>query len=254
MNDNLETNLKHVGLSDKEARVYLAVLELDPSTVLQIAQKAGINRPTAYVQIESLTQLGLMSSYMKGKKRYFSVEPPERLEELIEVKKSKIEEQKKRLADILPELKLLFDTAGERPIVRFYEGREGIIAINADIFKKGDKELMGFYPADFYEDFFTKEERAEIRKVREKKHVVARSLYTRKAGPYEEPPPKGLVDKFIPEDKFPFFAGVEIYDNKIAVHSLRGKVVGAIIESSYIADTMRSIFELAWEAADKYQK
>ena len=134
MDNKFESNLKLLGLSDKEAKVYLALLELGATTVIQIAQKAGVNRPTAYVQIETLTGLGLVSSYMKGKKRFFAAEPPERLGELIELKKSEIKDQQDRLQEILPELEMLFTTSGERPIVRFFEGREGIKAILNYIF------------------------------------------------------------------------------------------------------------------------
>jgi len=36
--------LRTVGLSDKEARVYLALLEIGPGSVLEIAAKAAVNR------------------------------------------------------------------------------------------------------------------------------------------------------------------------------------------------------------------
>jgi len=55
------TQLKHIGLSNNEAKVYLAMLELGPSPVLDIAAKAAINRPTTYVQIELLKKKGLVS-------------------------------------------------------------------------------------------------------------------------------------------------------------------------------------------------
>lgn len=51
--------LKHIGLSENEAKVYLAMLELGPSPMLEIAAKAGINRPTAYAQLEALKKGGL---------------------------------------------------------------------------------------------------------------------------------------------------------------------------------------------------
>lgn len=41
---SLVNHLKNAGLADKEAKVYLAMLELGPSPVLPIAAKAGVNR------------------------------------------------------------------------------------------------------------------------------------------------------------------------------------------------------------------
>ena len=67
--DELKKELEHLGLSDKEARVYLAALEMGPSPVQDISHKAHVNRATTYVMIESLAARGLMSTFQKGKKR-----------------------------------------------------------------------------------------------------------------------------------------------------------------------------------------
>ena len=64
--------LKQLGLLEKEAKVYLASLELGEATVLELAKKSALNRTTVYVEIEKLGQRGLVSSIEKGKKRYFS--------------------------------------------------------------------------------------------------------------------------------------------------------------------------------------
>ena len=249
-----ENDLKQLGLSDKEAKVYLAVLELGPSTAIQIAQKADINRPTAYVQIESLMKMGLMSSHEKGKKTYFAAEPPERLQELVRARQSEVENQGKRLKEILPELQTLFDSAEERPKVRFYEGKEGLKIISEDVFRVRNQEILTVYSVDFYEKFMSKKERKRYESVRQSRGITARSLYTRQAGPFQGPPPPTIEDRFIPTDKFPFVSAIDIYDNKVALSAQRGKLIGAIIESKDIADTMRSLFNLAWEGAEKYQK
>ena len=52
--DELKKELEHLGLSDKEAKVYLAALEMGPSPVQDISHKAHVNRATTYVMIESL--------------------------------------------------------------------------------------------------------------------------------------------------------------------------------------------------------
>ena len=58
----LEFKLKELGLAEKEAKVFLASLELGSSAVQEIAKKAEINRATTYVIIEKLMKKGLMSS------------------------------------------------------------------------------------------------------------------------------------------------------------------------------------------------
>ncbi|OHE33815.1 MAG: hypothetical protein A3J94_16070 [Syntrophus sp. RIFOXYC2_FULL_54_9] len=64
--DELKKQLEHLGLSDKESKVYLAALELGPTPVQDISHKAHVNRATTYVMIESLSARGLMSTFQKG--------------------------------------------------------------------------------------------------------------------------------------------------------------------------------------------
>ncbi|MEY4744239.1 MAG: hypothetical protein RL272_184, partial [Candidatus Parcubacteria bacterium] len=71
MREDLAKELQKIGLSENEAKVYLAGLELGPSTAQMMAAKATVSRPTTYIMIESLIKRGLMSSFQKGKKRYF---------------------------------------------------------------------------------------------------------------------------------------------------------------------------------------
>ena len=50
----MEEKLEQIGLDPKEAKVYLAMLELGETTVARIAQKSKIKRTTAYDLVDSL--------------------------------------------------------------------------------------------------------------------------------------------------------------------------------------------------------
>ena len=104
----LDKELQKLGLSDKEAKVYLSSLELGPSPVQVIAQKAGVNRATTYVMIESLIGRGLMSSFEKGKKRFFTAESPDQLMTLLKKEEAEVGTKIKQLGDMIPELKMIF--------------------------------------------------------------------------------------------------------------------------------------------------
>ena len=69
--ESVQKQLEELGLSPNEVRSYLASLELGAATVLQIAAKAAIVRPTAHVAVGGLVKRGLMSSHTRGKKQYF---------------------------------------------------------------------------------------------------------------------------------------------------------------------------------------
>lgn len=253
MNSALESQLKTIGLADKEARVYLASLELGPATAQQISQKAGVNRATTYVQIESLTEKGLISSYEKGKKTFFNAESPEFLLRLVEKEKNRILEKESILKGIFPELKILFEYAGDRPTVRFFEGKEGLKTMREDFLKTKDKKIESVFHRDVIEKVFSEKERQWFTQQRIQKKIFTRSLYARKEGKVTTEIPY-TKRYWIPQDMFPISADITLYGNKVGITAFEGKPIGIIIESRNITDTIRTIFNLAWENAEKYNK
>jgi len=101
--DKLTKSLTDFGLSDKEARVYLASLEIGPATAQVIAAKAKVNRPTAYLMIESLQRRGLMSDVQKGKRRQFVAGHPNHLRYIVAQQKREVEGKEKAVEAIIKE-------------------------------------------------------------------------------------------------------------------------------------------------------
>ena len=84
----LAYELQKIGLSHKEAKVYLANLELGQSSVQNIAKKASVNRATTYVILNSLIEKGLCSTFMQNKKTFYAASDPEQLETIFETQKN----------------------------------------------------------------------------------------------------------------------------------------------------------------------
>ena len=117
--------LQDFGLSEKEAHVYLAALEIGRATADQLAKHSKIVRSTTYVQLDSLMKMGLMSTYEEGKKTYFAPESPELLKRLLLKQKEEMNTKEQELSALLPALLQQFEGAGERPVVRFFSSKEG---------------------------------------------------------------------------------------------------------------------------------
>jgi len=244
-----ENELQQLGLSEKEAKVYLASLELGSTSVLEISKKAGLKRPTTYYAIEELIKKGLMSSFEKGKKRCFSAESPERLLSLIIVKRRKVAVLEEDLQRVLPELNNIFNLAGERPKVRFFEGREGIKTIQEDILKSKFNSIEEIVPLDESYKIFppsSKDHRHEMRK--KAKKISVKMIYSSKKGEILPGEEDSIERRFVPPGKFPFSAEINVYGNKTAIVTYKGKLIGIIVESEEIANTLRVIFNLAWKA------
>ena len=56
----------------------------------------------------------------------------------------------------------------------------------------------------------------------------------------------------MPFDQYPFSSDIAICDNKVLIASLRGELVGVIIKNKQIAESLRLLFGLAWDGAEKY--
>ncbi len=242
-----ERDLENLGLTEKEAKIYLAALESGPETIQNIAKKAGINRPTTYLQVESLKAKGLMSEFQKGKKTFYTAESPEQLTRLLNMREKELDFKKAEAARILPMLKDLFAGAGERPIVRFLEGAEGARTLQADFLSVKNKTIESFANLDKVFEIFPKHEQ-EYSKKRIEIGIKSRVIYTRKEGPLADAddPAKLRETRYLPPEKFPVGADITIYDNRVAIATYRAKPIGVVIESQEIADTMRVIFNLIW--------
>ena len=251
----LEKELQKLGLSDKEAKVYLSSMESGPSPVQAIAQKAGVNRATTYVMIESLLSRGLMSSFEKGKKKFFTAESPEQLVALLHKEEAEVKEKTRQMMEILPELKILFSAAEEKPKVKFFEGIEGLRAIQEDILKSKFDRMEEVFSLDDAYRTFPPDSKDHRQKLLEKtRNIPLRVIYTSEKGPIL-PEKEGKCERHhIPLEKFPFTTDITIYGGKLAIGTNRGKLMGVIIESKEISEALRAVFDLAWEGSNKYQK
>lgn len=242
-----ERELQSLDLSEKETKTYLASLELGPNTVQNIAGKAGINRPTAYLQIESLKAKGLMSEFQKGKRTFFTAEAPGRLLSLLNNFQRELDSKKEEISRMLPLLNNLFAGAGERPMVRFLEGTEGAMTLQANFLSVKNKTIFSFTNLDKLFEIFPKHE-LEYSQKRIAKGIKSRVIYTRQGGPLAgaNDPRKLRETKYLPPEKLPIKADITVYDNKVALATYKTKPISVVIESQEIADTLRALFGLIW--------
>jgi HTH-type transcriptional regulator, sugar sensing transcriptional regulator len=242
--------LINIGLSEKESAVYLALLELGSDTVQNIAKKANVNRATTYVILDSLSKKGIVSTVEKEKKTFYQAESPEELMRLIRIQEAEVKSSERALQKLLPELKGMYNLAENKPVVRFYEGKEGVKSMADEFLRTSDKEIAMIYSRDHVEKTFSGDESNAMRDQRLKKGKSVKSIYTYKKGKLDAT--KGSERLRIPESQFPISSDIAISGDKVRVASLGDIVSGIIIEDREIAKTLRSVFLLAWEAAKKY--
>jgi HTH-type transcriptional regulator, sugar sensing transcriptional regulator len=243
---SLNELLEQLGLGYKEDDVYLALLELGAAGVNEIAIKANIKRTTTYDVLSSLGKKGLIGQTQKGKKRLFFAEEPEKLNKLLS-------EKKQRLEEMMPILKSLYNTAGSKPKIRYYEGKEGLKDVYRDTlnYKGGlvafvTENIIRQLGQSFADEYLERRKKAGIT-VRvigpANEEIIA----------YQKTDHAFLKEtRVVPADSFPFSIEMNIYGNKLAFMSFKEEM-GIIIESNEVAKNMRLLFELAWQGANTYK-
>lgn len=244
---NTQKILIDIGLTEKEAAVYLTLLELGPSTVLEISKKAKVNRPTTYLEIESLKQKGLVSTQKKGAKQFFIAESPQQLKTNLDITKKDIEFKQTELKDILPDLTTLFQLAGDQPDVRYFEGKEGLLVMQQEFLKNKRKEIYGIFSHDALLGVFPNH-KSDYTQTRIKKKITTKIIYTSSQGPILNKNMKAMLReaKFVPQEKFDFASDITIFDDSVAVSSLSGTVSGTLIKHPQVAKSFRGLFNLLW--------
>lgn len=240
----LEKYLQEIGLNEKEATLYLALLQVDTTSVIDLAKKTDINRSTVYVVLEGLMKKGLVSETQIGKKVHYQAEPPERLETFVERQKAVLEEQQKRLKDIIPQIKGVQREQGERPVIKFFEGRDGAISAYTEFYETFQaEETRGYFifNRDLLEDVFTEDERAKFVKIRSGKNVEPITVYTREAGDmgFKTSGTRVRIDG----KKYPILSDITILGDRIIASTLGGRVTSVLIKSKDLAQTLSSLVQ-----------
>lgn len=245
---DLITRLAEYGLSEKESLVYLAMLELGPASVQDIAKKAGVNRATTYVMLEALKRRGLMSTFEKGKKTMFVAESPDRLKHLSEQEMRAAQDKADRLKQSLPLFMALFNSAtASKPMARYFEGEEGVSTCRAMI-REAKSEILDFVARDEGTVALSKVNENERLNLTSETH--GRAIVAIKPG---MPSPKYNVamwqKRTIPYESYPFTGDMIFFDNKIFIFFMQDKPYVFLIESKATYDMLKAMFELAWQQA-----
>ena len=238
--------LKALGLLDSETKLYLRALEDGPGTVLDLAKATGLSRQAIYVAIESLTKRGLMSSALRGKKRFYAAEHPDKLLDYAKRRDAEMHERVQDLERLLPELEM--QAGGERPVVKLFEGREGLKAIITDLTAAShSRDSVEITDVEAMFKVLSREDLAAMRKSIAKSGTKVRGFYT--SWPKDVPRVPGRF--VLPKKYAGLKTNIGIYGDKIALVTFAGKMFSVVIESKELTETLRALFELAFKGADR---
>lgn len=242
----IDSVLVDLGLHETEARFYLAALELGQAPMRDVARKAGISRTNAYDVFARLLEHRLVGAVPGSSDRSMLIvaEAPDRLLEIVE-------ERRRKLELVIPELHSLHNRLQSKPKVRFYQGIDGIKNVLEQTLTCRSKVLLGILSMrDLYEVPGRKWMDDLVRRRIEAGILlrVVRSQAGDLHGEWPESVPDRRALRYAPAG-FSFTMTTYIFDEKVALISSRKENFAMTIESVELATMQTGLFETLWAAA-----
>ncbi|OHB25984.1 MAG: hypothetical protein A2542_04160, partial [Parcubacteria group bacterium RIFOXYD2_FULL_52_8] len=230
-------DLQPLGLTVKEGKVYVALLELGSATALEISKKSGIPKSSVHDTVGMLVRKSLVSSYAKKNRKIFSAAPPQTF-----VERMKSEEA--HLREVLPQLVAINNARSNKPKVRFYDDKIGIETAAQEFIKEAD-ELYSFGNVDAafrgFPEFFPK-----FTKERIATKIIVRALAS--DGPvareFKKEDPRSLRRTKIVLDAEAVSPTAWMWNDKIAIFNTRGLASTVILEDREVVELFKAFFQL----------
>jgi len=233
------SNLKSLGLTENEAKIYESLLEMGPRAAGTISRKTKLHRRVVYDTLDRLVEKGLIGYIVENGKKIFSASNPQRFLEIAN-------EQKNRIENILPDMISLFNSSKDKQKEEtlFFRGKEGLksvfedqLADKKEILIIGASE-MAYEGLQYYFHWFDK------RRVKEK--IKTKIIFNKDVEGNHPKIPLSEI-KYLPE-KYSSPMAINIYGDKIAIILWSKESPFAIVvKQKEIADGYRKHFEMIWK-------
>ncbi len=233
--------LESIGLNEKQAKTYIALVELGETTAYKIAKRSGIKRPTTYVILEELRKMGLVLKVPYAKNQIFKAKE---MAEFFAQQEEKILQARR----VLPEL-LALAHKNTTTQTLLYEGAIGIkdaLAYKRD--HVANKEMLSFYAKTSENTIRIPEYYFEHNDLLFRQHTTVRAI-----APEDDSlrqfrktdVRRNRKVKMFPTSIFSPRTSVDIADTFVRILLHKDKQA-LVIENKDFADFMKQVFEIIW--------
>ncbi len=236
-------NLLTLGFNEKEAKVYLALLEFGAQPASVIAKKTKMPKATVLFLFDRLVQWGVITKSKKGRTQVFYADPAD----LKRAKKKEMEEQEEALKKTLPLLKEFKNPFSSPPKISFFEGLEGCQKAYRLILESESKEVREFATHDDLEKMGAPFMQEFIRE-RAKRKVFMQDVC--KDSPthryYKKRDKKDFRQSLLyPKKMGELYSSIAVFDDKVLLLNLHHDAFGILIENHEVAETLKTLHKLA---------
>lgn len=244
--DNLAA-LKAIGMTEKQALVYSALLQLGETAAYPVSRKSGLKAPTTYVILDELVSLGYASRTPRAKKQLFRALDPKKLFSHAE---TRFTEAKSTLPSILS----LVREPSRAPVTRSFEGREQLVHAYFETLSFKDSTQYGWFSESGWTEHGLRFWMDQYRPARVKANVFNKFIVsdTPQMREYAKEDANSLKEiridtsgLFKPETDF------FLYGKDCVILASFHEEMGVIIESARVYNLMKQIFDVHWKSLEK---
>ena len=238
----LTRKLERLGLTRKEAEVYITLLSLGKATGYQVAKESTFDRSTTYFLLRELRKKGLVLQLPDAAKQFFIAKDPR---EFIETKKQEIHSAE----SILPQLLKLTQIDRSPRTLHFDGAIAGAEESLLYVLQRSKEKLLHVFVS-----YTPGGPTGEIMHAVETnmQHMQRHSMQVRAVVPEIEcevflPLYKkyGWEIRIMPQEKYQTRSSFSVCDTYVRVAS-RGCEMGVVMDNEEIAEIAKTIFESMW--------
>jgi len=244
----LSETLKNYWFSNREAKIYLACLELWSSIASSIARKTWENRVTTYSILKELVSRWIANELEKNWVKYFSAISPE---ELLRIEEQKIE----KLKSIMPEMLAISNAYNNKTKIYYYDWFERIKDLFIEIADEWWDMIEPFLTFVWTQDM---DERFKLFldndfiSYRLKKKNTTRAIISDKNSSYSKYYQENHDTLVIDDSIFEMWNQIVLYGTKVAVLSYnKNEIYWLVIDSKILFSWLKSMFNLIWKIRKK---
>ena len=240
MDMKVERELRDLGFTDNEIKVYLTLFRIGTSKAGRISKECALERTSTYNALKRLQEKGVVSSIIEGKTRVFSPGTPQKILDMLK--------EKEEVASMLiPELEKLHKFEREKENILKFRGYAGVKTVLNNVLKtcnEGDEyyimgtenQLSDRMP-EFAKIFVARKDQKKLKA----KILIRATRKSKSLSKYTEV-------RYVPQEVVSP-ANITIYGGKIAIVLWSEIPEAVIIDNEDFAKTLRSYFEFMWKNA-----
>ena len=234
--------LKEIGFTESEIKVFLTLLKIGPAKSGEVIDKSNLQNPVVHRAFHSLIEKGLITYSISGKIKYYQAIDPSLLLNFLDEKKRKLE-------DIIPDLKRLREIKREKTKATIHQGKRGVRELLNYLLDNCDDEFLTYgapkKSLELLEDFFWKgfHNKRIIRKIGAR--MIFHDSLSERAEALNKLP---KTEVRTTSKEFEELVETIIAKDKIGIIIYLDDPIGILIEEELAAKSYRNFFELIWKS------